>query len=876
MKNKIKLLLIMLLTSIKLSAINSITLEELNNLRDQGALTNEDYEILKREIQSSDNQEELYTLKVNSKTVSNDYKLLKSQNQYYLNLDEFFKNIEFNNYTKNNDEYKILLGKSLDEVIINLDKKEVKYNKKLLTFPDLKEIIIIDSSNEPYLHENVFKDLFLNSLNINENQSKITMDLNFMTPDEISKLLDLSEKTLNEETLDNTLLFKSKRQLFDLGYTRITAERSFVKEQGEKSYKGEWNTGFEYQGGLLYGQLKSKYNLEDNLIEYLTLEYNDIWKGHTLNFENTGSKSQGRTWSFGFFKDKSYYLDGNRAIIKETVPVGSRVELKYMGTSVAIQNEKNGMVVFDNDIIKADKTYELVIYYPDGKIVTKTITPVEDYNKQDKGQVQYTVYFNEDDSSKKYSKDLNFYYGLTDSLTVGAGYNQGIENINDSYKYTNNAFTSFVYGNTINGYSYILNLKMEKSLDSYKYYEKDYNDKYTYEGEIQLNIKDFKYTLKNEYNGKFYDEKEKRSLDVEWNFSENLTLSYFYEETYKYLKDKSKKSDFSVDFDKSYKGVLFSLGASIDEKSEQSYNVGLYYTGKNNITTRLETKWNTRDSKETETTLTVYNNDFLGLFDYNFEVGYSPKYKDKFTFNFSMNYDNWIKIASIFDKDGRQSHTIGLDRIVDLKNLKENVDSLDVSRVKAITYVDENNNNKYDVYEKKVEGVEVTIANKTQITNSNGETIFSNISNGIITDLKPIIKKPSYSLGDNKIQVKGEFSSTIEAYIPIKPLINLEGFINIDPDLKLSEEEKEKLYEDILVEIKDNKGKSLELTIPDNTGMFDVSGLFPEEYVIEVHYVGTNFKVNPFKENLKLVYSEETSDFKIVFDFKDNKIIARK
>lgn len=79
--------------------------------------------------------------------------------------------------------------------------------------------------------------------------------------------------------------------------------------------------------------------------------------------------------------------------------------------------------------------------------------------------------------------------------------------------------------------------------------------------------------------------------------------------------------------------------------------MGLYYTGKYHTSTKLETRWTSGEEKDMETVLSFYNNNFLGMLDYNFEIGYSQMYKDKVTFSFTMNYDNWLKIASTFSKE---------------------------------------------------------------------------------------------------------------------------------------------------------------------------------------------------------------------------------
>lgn len=865
-------LLILLAMSIK-GYSKTYTLQELDKLKNQGIISLEDYEILKNELTLERGSSEYFTLMINSKRVSNDYKVIKSEKEIYFNLDEFLKVIEFGNYKKSKDSYEFLLGKTLRKVILNLKEGKVIEDGASKNYD--KQIFLNDN-DEIYLSSEIFKDIFLTNLNIDESYLKIGMELNFMTPEEIDATLDIEVKKLENKSEESILMYKSERELFDLGYSRVIVERTLKKDRGDRSYKGEWNSDVEYQGGLLYGQLKAKYNFEDNNIEYATLEYSNIWEGHTLSLENRGSKKSGREWRFSFYKDKDYYVEGNKAIIRESVPVGSRAELRYMGTSIAIQNEENGDVIFDNPIIKADRTYELLIYTPEGQILKKVVTTVKDYNKQEKNQVQYTILIDEDYKAKRYSKNLDFFYGLTENLTVGAGYKQGVETINNKYKYINDGTVSIIYGNTINGYSYILDFEVEKSFDDYTENGRDYKDRFKYDGTGQLNVGNFKYILKNTRYGKFYSERKEESIEVQWDVFESLRMGYIYGKTTNYFEKDEKKSNVTLEFDRSYGGILFSLGAEIDEKNKQNYSVGIYRTGKNNISTKVETKWTNIKERDIETIVSVYNNNFLGMFDYNLEAGYSQLYKDKFTFSFTMNYDNWLKIESKINKDGTQNHSIGLDRIIDLKNPSEKITSIDVSRVKAITYVDENNNNQYDDGEKRVDDVEVTLGEKVKITDSDGEALFSNISNGIIYNLNPKIKKPSFTMGDNKIQIKSDFTSTVEAYIPIKPMVNLSGTVKIAESLKLSALQKEQVYEEILVEIKDLKGNSLDLIAPDNIGAFDISGLFPQEYIVEIQYIGTQFKVPVLKKKLKLFYLKNGEFENVIeFEFEKNKIVDR-
>ena len=140
------------------------------------------------------------------------------------------------------------------------------------------------------------------------------------------------------------------------------------------------------------------------------------------------------------------------------------------------------------------------------------------------------------------------------------------------------------------------------------------------------------------------------------------------------------------------------------------------------------------------------------------------------------------------------------------------------------------------------------------------EKEFYGIPNEIIYDLNPKIKKPNFLLGNNKIKIKGKNTSTITAYIPVKPMLTLTGIVNIDKRLNKSEVEKMKIYDDIFVQIKDLSGKVIDSSIPDNTGVFEISGLFPKQYFIEVHYVGIDYMIKGVNEIIQLSYVEEDKD----------------
>ena len=862
--NIIKKLLTFLLVTAPIFA-SDITLTELEDLKKQNLISTEDYMILKQELTNS-SKEELYTLKINGVEADNAYSIINEDNTRYLDIGSFLKSINIDNYLKD-EKINLTLGENLRKIEINLKNNQI-YEKGELVKTEGK--FFIQNDDKIYLREDVFKKLFASNYRLDENDLRVSVFLNFSPPEEVLKRLALKSENLKESSNIGILEYGSERKLFELGYARITADKIFNKKRGEKKFENTWDSSLEYQGGLLYGQLQFNYNLKDNILNDVNLEYDNIWKNHTFKLQNTGD-NKGREWGISFFKDKGYYNIGSKVILKENVPIGSRAELKYMGASIAIENEENGEVIFDNPIIVTDRTYQLIIYTPEGKVIEKTIRTTQDFDKQNKGEVQYTFLLNEDHDSKRYTTSLDVFYGFTDKLTLGTGYNRGVETINDKYHYTQDGKLNVVYGDTYNGLSYILRLDLEKSFDDYVVGNKKYKDKYSYGGLTQLGYGNLKYTYEGKKFGEFHSDKFVENHEVQYDLFQNIRLTYDYNKTHKYLGKSESDSSYGISVDKNLAGILFSFDAKKSKKDEDEYSLSTYYTTKTGLSTKIENKW-TKSGREYETIFSVYNNNFGGFLDYSLEFGYSEQYKDKATFKVSMKLADWLDVDANFDKDGTQEYKFGIDKIVDLKNPTKKVDSLDVSRVKVITFIDENNNNIHDPLEKLIEGVDVTIGNTTETTDSNGTAMFYGISNGIIYDLKPLIKKPSFTLGDNKIIVKGNFSSTIEAFVPVKPMLNLTGKINIDEGLNLTDLEKEELYQNVLIEIKDLNGKSIELVVPDNIGEFDVSGLFPERYIIEVSYLGTKYNLEKLNDTVKLTYLEDEFENKIVYNLNSQKI----
>ncbi|MGL5936121.1 MAG: hypothetical protein ACRCZI_10940, partial [Cetobacterium sp.] len=487
-----------------------------------------------------------------------------------------------------------------------------------------------------------------------------------------------------------------------------------------------------------------------------------------------------------------------------------------------------------------------------------------------------------------FETDADVFYGITNNLTLGVGYLRGIEeldgkldssgNRNKKTEYIDSGKFNLIYGNTYNGLSYVLNLKGEQAFNNKTVYrngesntETSLDKRYIYGGLTQLNYKKWKLIYEHKEYGNYYDEDTNDNLKLTYKIFNNLELGYKYDITkYSILDDKTKEA-FTADFDHTWKKILFSAGADFDtrDSDENEYRVSMYYGGWERVNARLENTW-TENGKEYETKLSLYNNNYRGKFDYSTEIAYSNKDREKVTFKLSMKIDDWFKFDNNLSSDGARSHRIGIDKVIDLKNPTKKIDTMDSSRVRVITFIDTNNNNIYDENEELVSGVEVKMGSDTVVTNEHGSGYFYGVGNGNIYDLNVTIKKPSFTLGNNKIKVKNDFSSTVEAYIPVKPMLTLSGRVNIDEKLKLTSSQKVELFNELIIEIKNSEGETIEVAAPDNTGMFDISGLFPKDYYIEVTYIGTKFDLKNIKEEIALGYSDDGGNNTLLLKISNN------
>ena len=838
----------------------------------------EDYAIITNTYTQKEGKQ-IYDLMINGELRSKSYSVwYKNQNMYF-SLFNFLEAINFKNYHQDlkTGDITLLVGDSLEEIKISVKNNYINYPIEKLKL--LKDDLILDG-REIYIKSDIFKSVFLRNLRISQEEQKINMNLNFSTPEEINLRLKLTKNSLNEEKLKDEIIYKNKNKLLEAGYLRTEVNKIFTRDKNSEddSFQDDWEARLEYQGAFLYGELNAEYDVKEHLLGDVKLTYDDIYNKHTLELSSFRYGDKGaRENGIRFWKDKGYLVTGSKEyILTEDVPIGSRVELIYLGTVIDIQTAENGQVVFANKNIKEDKEYKLRIYTEDGKIYEKIINTTSDYNQQNKGEWEYNFDIREDHASDRYRINAITYYGLTDSLTVGAGYIKEPRTINNKYEYLDKGRGELIFSNSIKGYQYTLRAGGEKAFNNYidDVTLKSTEDEYKYDLLGQIDFKDLRLKYQQENYGKYYYDKFEKVLSARWKPIKPLELEWekVWKEKYRDLsyseEERKQEGDrYRVEYSKSWKSLLltaeYQKSTLFDEEDE--YSLNLYYTGFRTFTTRFENTWNEDGKYETAFSIFSNGND---LFDYTLEARYSEETKDSLTFRFNLNYNNWFNFESEADKKGNQRYKVGIDRITDLRNPKANIRSIESSPVEVTAFIDMNNNDKFDEGEKIAKNIEIKLAGETKKTDKDGKAIFYGIPNRVLYDLNAEIKRPSLLQTPVPLKVEGKNTATIEAYLPIKPMTTLTGQINVAEMLGLSELEKMKIYENIIITIKDISGKELEVTMPDETGTFDVSGLLPTEYLIEVNYIGIDYSIKGINEVVQLSYIEKGKDGNLfVFNF---------
>ena len=481
------------------------TIEELNKLKNLNFISDEEYEVFKNELLGTKEGELLYSLKINDLKVSEIYPIMEKNGKTFFPIISLFNNIGFTNYSILNGVLTFKLGTELKEITINSN------TNKINGVQDLSNIngVLVVENNDFFLESDVFKEVFLKSFRINPENYQVAMDLSFETPEEIKMYLKNVQDGVIDSQNAGEILFGSKRSLFDIGNMGLNIEGYTEKTSEDSSFNTDWVGTVEYQGGLLYGELTANYDFRNNELNDVSLYYPDLWKSHSFEIRNSNTGVGGREWDITFRKERGFFRIGRNFVIRENVPIGSKVELLYLGFPIDIKESENGVVEFENSQIQEDRQYILRVYTPDGKMYNIEVNTTSDYNQQKKGEIEYDISITENHQYSKFETNSNIYYGFTNNLTGGFNYSRTVETNNDTVGYLDTIRGEAVYSNAIFSFPYTLVLGGDKALSSYKNTDSYSNkDRYGYDYTAQIDIKDFRFIVSQEYYGKYFAEKQ--------------------------------------------------------------------------------------------------------------------------------------------------------------------------------------------------------------------------------------------------------------------------------------------------------------------------------------------------------------------------------
>lgn len=845
--SKFKKGIFMLLLSGSLAFTDDITLERLEELYSRKQISESDYKFLKDELEGKLKEKHLYTLVVNRQVVAYDYPVIYMNGKYYMSSSKLFRAIGFTNYKFENNILEMVLGSDMKKVVIDYTKGTVTENGKQIDTFGPHDVFVQDGYR--YAESSKFRAAYLDGLDIDEKRMRISMVTNFNTPIQIANKLERKKADIDSRNTLDSFYYTNSRKFFDFGYMRVQADRT-ITNQGSGSSQ-DWSGFLEYQGPFLYGDLTTTYDMKAGELTGANLYYPNLNENHFMQI--TGTKNSDKQWekSFLYDRDRGYFEEGKTFIIRENVPIGSRVELIYLGATIAIENEENGLVEFSDSEIRSDREYVLVIHTRDGEIETRTIKTSDYFNQQNRGQFENKIYIRESKGTGKQDYEFGTYYGFTDHLTMGVNYYRTPESVGDSYRYLDRGKIEAVYSNYINQYPYTAIFGSDKIFGP-----TDYGDRNTFEGLFQIKLPKVKLTYENGFYSEYYNNRKEQSISAQWDPYSFLRITGGYESATSYSGVKKSGTTLFAELTENFGRLLSTVQFEKDIDNQEYYGVNFYYTGYRNYSLR----WNNTISErgnDFESSLTLYNRNSDNIFDYQVEVSYNQQDREKYTFRFQLYYDNWFNMN--FEGKNRDNYTgrLGIDRIIDLKNPLQPLDSSNRSRVKLFTYIDGNDNNIYDEGEGPIGGVEVTLSDQKVTTDSKGMAYIYGLANDIQYSFEPKVKRPGYDVVDTTFSVKGKGGGDIEAYIPIKPLFTISGEITTDSPDKIN------ILDGLVIRIKDENGETVASTLTDNVGNYDISGLKVGKYFFEaVYFKDANIK--SYEVPLEIKYDKKKKNRVII------------
>jgi len=713
------------------------------------------------------------------------------------------------------------------------------------------------------------------------------MRTKFKTPYEI--YLEQEEKLRGlgadgEEEVEDEDIYSQERKLFTPGVLRLKYTNSDVEKNN-----GNFSTSYNTQ--MLYGDFTTTgFIYPDTYLGYTALKYNEILGDKSIivgdanmqTYEFLGGKRLTglaiQNWN------GAGDIEIGQTSIRGFAPYNTTVELYRNGNLYKFTRVgEDGSYIFENINIQGyNDIYTIKIYNFDGSIEIKQVSMMSDNKILKKGEIDYGLLmgtyraFNEENEEEKIDIEkkpvegnIKFSYGITNNLTIGAEYINGLieksrEGVTYNYPtefaglnlyYTTGAVkypTYFEFSEIYDGKDYFqtgnINTHIGKirqrfggnvlSLEGYMYSDfigflNGYENRYLidWRGSINSywgynlsydNIDKFGFV--EEYgSGAIYRNKDNTSheLGVSYPFSEDYGTPNVY---YDYSNSNIKIFDTVMNF-------ILQVNSEFENfEDETNLKIGLKTAENKKIKAGIYAKYDSQNE---------------------YEVGLELSYK----------VFNWLEImGDIVHDEDKTNYSIGVDMektIILEKPFTSNSNPYPSrSWMEGKIFMDNNNNGKFDDGEALLEGVEVKVGRKEGVTGVDGLYFIDDINSYDVEEFEVNIETidPMLEVANKKNYVKLYPATGGYMDIPIQSISVIMG------DLKFGGETVNgvkhfPIISQLYIQLKSLDGKvKMEKRI-EPEGFFMLERVLPGEYILEMDYRGEgtlNFEEKTKKINIKL------------------------
>ena len=788
----------------------------------------------------------------------------------------------------------------LNRIVINIKDKKVSG-----LLPNGKEVNWIFNKNYSFIYEDdIYIDVkYLKEIvpiklvKFNLDMLIITIILNFKTP------LDIRNEQLDKRNNIFKAFGRDEENLSIITNKKIISSGIIQLEYLKFNLsKGENKVlNMKYSTQLLYGEFQGIYNLLDecnkkneNTFKNISLTYNNVFNNKDLilgDFYLRTPKiysTENNVSGISLLNSSSRYSINQKDMneIEGEAPSGSIVELYRNGILIDYQEVINSRYSFNNvQLVSLTDSYFIRIYNSLGEYIQKDLSILMNNKILKKGDWTYSIQRGHGKKEKKENLIGILKYGIYKNITGEIGY----YNLQNRYKYKEYRDFSFgtYYSSPPIKFPVFLKLNWFQSVES---------EDGTLNWEFQQKLSNIQLDVIGEKYGKRISLEQNKNEYYKVNLKTNLDkfilgLSY---EVENYKGDNCRTYSTGISYNKNYysTGVSYSflkhlkdleknrhiisclLGVNCFEKISLSSYITNEYT---NSFKFKDNKYSLRLSKRD---LSYINQKYL---DISLNLNYSSKERDHFRAEINGNvYLDKLNIPVTSAKlsfngsdESHKSRNIGMEikKNFILNDIFRNskIENISNSWIKGRVYIDNNNNDKYDIDDVPMNDLEIYIQGKRVKTDKNGKYIMENISSNSKFKIKldKTYIDPLLHYKEN-INYKLMPSTGMEVNIPLQYTVSLSGNIilkNKDIELlKLSN-----IYSKIEIKLLKNN-KIIKISRPEYDGYFNIDNILKGEYELKIESENSKFII---KEKIKKIKIDSKEIDNGYIDLKDIILLKR-